>query len=289
MQREDKGRTKGFSSPPFATLLLPLSCAPTQLASCSSFATLSLPVPPLDDVMTRSSAPLDGSILPPSRITNERFAGLPRKFVPMPSGRATVIYGEARPAPQYPERSVFFLSYAMVGLIPPFSSFYDMLDFYGIQMAHLTPNAVLTLAIFVHLCEMFIGVRPCLQLFRWFFTMQLVSSDGGRGLLLPAAAKHAAALHRADAVQEVERLVLHRPPRPPSSVHTANWQEAPVLGDAFDTALDCLVGLRSLGLNGTMVFGDYTRRRLAPLQERARGEWTYTGPNDSTRTHREET
>lgn len=57
-----------------------------------------------------------------------------------------------------------------------------------------------------------------------------------------------------------------------------------MLGDAFDTALDCLVGLRSLGLNGTMVFGDYTRRRLAPLQE-----WAYTGPNDSTRTHREET
>lgn len=62
-----------------------------------------------------------------------------------------------------------------------------------------------------------------------------------------------------------------------------------MLGDAFDTALDCLVGLRSLGLNDTMVFGDYTRRRLAPLQERARGEWAYTGPNDSTRTHREET
>lgn len=62
-----------------------------------------------------------------------------------------------------------------------------------------------------------------------------------------------------------------------------------MLGDAFDTALDCLVGLRSLGLNDTMVFGDYTRRRLAPLQEQARGEWTYTGPNDSTRTHREET
>uniref|UniRef100_A0A0D3EM17 Uncharacterized protein n=1 Tax=Oryza barthii TaxID=65489 RepID=A0A0D3EM17_9ORYZ len=36
--------------------------------------------------MTRSSAPLDGSILPPSRITNERFAGLPRKFRGLFSG-----------------------------------------------------------------------------------------------------------------------------------------------------------------------------------------------------------
>ncbi|XP_066160053.1 uncharacterized protein [Oryza sativa Japonica Group] len=42
-------------------------------------------------------------------------------------------------------------------------------------MAHLTPNAIMTLAIFAHLCEMFIGVRPSLRLFRWFFTVQPVS------------------------------------------------------------------------------------------------------------------
>lgn len=73
----------------------------------------------------------------------------------------------------YLVKSVFFLSFAMAGLIPPFSSFfYDVLEFYGIQMAHLTPNAVMTLAIFAHLCEMFIGVRLSLRLFWYFFTMQ---------------------------------------------------------------------------------------------------------------------
>lgn len=62
------------------------------------------------------------------------------------------------------------------GIDSPFLSFFlDVQDFYGIQMAHLTLNAVLTLAIFAHLCEMFFGVRPCLRLFRWFLTMQLVS------------------------------------------------------------------------------------------------------------------
>ncbi|XP_015613637.1 uncharacterized protein [Oryza sativa Japonica Group] len=34
-----------------------------------------------------------------------------------------------------------------------------------------------------------------------------------------------------------------------------------------------------------MVFGDYIRRRIAPLQERSRGAWEYTGPNDPMRTH----
>ncbi|EEE62196.1 hypothetical protein OsJ_16983 [Oryza sativa Japonica Group] len=34
-----------------------------------------------------------------------------------------------------------------------------------------------------------------------------------------------------------------------------------------------------------MVFGDYFRRRIAPLQDQARGAWEYTGPNDPMRTH----
>ena len=127
--------------------------------------------------MARGSALLDGSVLPPSRIVSERQAGLPRRFMPeSATGREIVTLGEGRPAPHYPGRSVFFLPFAMAGLVPPFSSFFmDVLEFYDLHMAHLTPNAVMTLAIFAHLCEMFIGVRPSLRLFRWFFTVQPVS------------------------------------------------------------------------------------------------------------------
>nr|ABF93467.1 retrotransposon protein, putative, unclassified [Oryza sativa Japonica Group] len=171
--------------------------------------------------MARGSAPLDGSVLPPSRIVSERQAGLPRRFMPeSATGREVVALGEGRPAPHYPGRSVFFLSFAMAGLVPPFSSFFmDVLELYDLQMAHLTPNAVMTLAIFAHLCEMFIGVCPSLRLFRWFFTVQPVS--------------------------------------PPSVV----------------------------GAHGAMVYGDYLRRRIAPLQRRAQGAWEYTGSEDYMRTH----
>uniref|UniRef100_J3MHC7 Transposase (putative) gypsy type domain-containing protein n=1 Tax=Oryza brachyantha TaxID=4533 RepID=J3MHC7_ORYBR len=104
--------------------------------------------------MMRSSMSLDGSVLPPSRITSERFAGLARKLILMLSGRKTVALGGDRPSPQYPHRSIFFLSYAMVRLIPPFSNFFrEVLDFYEIRMAHLTPNSVLTLSIFAYMCE----------------------------------------------------------------------------------------------------------------------------------------
>jgi hypothetical protein len=49
----------------------------------------------------------------------------------------------------------------MAGLVTPFSPFFvKVLEAYAIYMVHLIPNAVVTLALFVHACEMFIGVQP---------------------------------------------------------------------------------------------------------------------------------
>jgi hypothetical protein len=44
-----------------------------------------------------------------------------------------------------------------------------MLSTYGMVLAHLHPNSLLTLAIFQHLCETYVGVRPLVALFRFFF------------------------------------------------------------------------------------------------------------------------
>jgi hypothetical protein len=53
---------------------------------------------------------------------------------------------------------VFFSVYALAGLVPPLSSFFLMLlEFYGLQLQHLSPNSITLVVIFVHLCEMFMG------------------------------------------------------------------------------------------------------------------------------------
>jgi hypothetical protein len=71
---------------------------------------------------------------------------------------------------------VFFSAYALAGLVPPVSSFFLMLlKFYGLQLQHLSPNSLTLVAIFVHLCEMFMGVRPSVRLFRCFFVMKAAS------------------------------------------------------------------------------------------------------------------
>nr|AAU10740.1 hypothetical protein [Oryza sativa Japonica Group] len=249
--------------------------------------------------MARGSAPLDGSVLLPSRIVSERQAGLPRRFMPeSATGREVVALGEGRPAPHYPGRSVFFLSFAMAGLVPPFSSFFmDVLELYDLQMAHLTPNAVMTLAIFAHLCEMFIGVRPSLWLFRWFFTVQPVSPPsvvGGcyfqpRGPVLnryiPCVLRKKWDHWKSDWFYTplADEARLRLPSQPPAQA--SSWRAPVDLGDGYDAVLDRLAGLRSQGLTGAMVFGDYLRRRIAPLQRHARGAWEYTGPEDIMRTH----
>nr|ABA93960.1 retrotransposon protein, putative, unclassified [Oryza sativa Japonica Group] len=229
--------------------------------------------------MARGSALLDGSVLPPSRIVSERQAGLPRRFMPeSATGREIVTLGEGRPAPVYPGRSVFFLPFAMAGLVPPFSSFFmDVLEFYDLQMAHLTPNAVMTLAIFAHLCEMFIGVRPSLRLFWWFFTVQSVSPPsvvGGcyfqprRPVLnryIPCVLRKKWDDWKSDWFYTplADEARLRLPSQPPAQA--SSW--------------------RAPGLTGAMVYGDYLRRRIAPLQRRARGAWEYTGSEDYMRTH----
>nr|BAD01762.1 hypothetical protein [Oryza sativa Japonica Group] len=250
--------------------------------------------------MARGSVPLDGSVLLPSRIVSERQAGLPRRFMAeSATGREIVTLGEGRPAPRYPGRFVFFLPFAMAGLVPPFSSFFmDVLEFYDLQMAHLTPNAVMTLAIFAHLCEMFIGVRLSLRLFRWFFTVQPVSPPsvvGGcyfqpRGPVLnryiPCVLRKKWDDWKSDWFYTplADEARLRLPSQPPAQA--SNWRAPVDLGDGYDAVLDRLAGLRSQGLTGAMVYGDYLRRRIAPLQRRARGAWEYTGSEDCMRTHR---
>ena len=74
---------------------------------------------------------------------------------------------------------VLFISHISTGLGLPISSFFLLLlEDFGLQLQHLTPHSILPTAIFVYLCEMFVGVRPCVILFRHFFV--LVKSGKGK-------------------------------------------------------------------------------------------------------------
>jgi hypothetical protein len=47
----------------------------------------------------------------------------------------------------------------------------------GCRGAHLPLNSIVILEVFSHLCEMFIGVEPCLLVFKLFFCLRFNSYD----------------------------------------------------------------------------------------------------------------
>jgi hypothetical protein len=78
----------------------------------------------------------------------------------------------AYPSPRCFGEVVIFLPFLMAGLVPPFSPFFiEVLETYAIHMVRLVPNTVVTLALFAHMCEMFVGVHPLVELFRHFFSL----------------------------------------------------------------------------------------------------------------------
>ena len=50
--------------------------------------------------------------------------------------------------------------------------FHGLLQHWGIQLHHLTPQSILHLSIFTHLCEAFLGVETHFHLFQHFFCLR---------------------------------------------------------------------------------------------------------------------
>jgi hypothetical protein len=73
---------------------------------------------------------------------------------------------------------VLFVSYLSRGLALPIMPFFLLLlEEFGLQLQHLTPHSILQVAIFVHLCEMFMGVGVCTSLFRHLFVLVRSGKD----------------------------------------------------------------------------------------------------------------
>ena len=68
--------------------------------------------------------------------------------------------------------TVVFRDFVERGLALPVSEFFHaLLQFWRIQLHHLTPQSILHLSIFTHFCEAFLGILPHFHLFQHFFTL----------------------------------------------------------------------------------------------------------------------
>jgi hypothetical protein len=68
--------------------------------------------------------------------------------------------------------TVVFHDFVEHGLAVPVSEFfYALLQFWGIQLHHLTPQLILYLSIFTHFCEALLGILPHFHLFQYFLSL----------------------------------------------------------------------------------------------------------------------
>ena len=98
--------------------------------------------------------------------------------------------GEDRPYENTGE-IVAFAPYFERGLGLPCSVFFSgLLHYYRIQLHHLTPNSFVHISIFVHMCEVFLGIEPHFELFQFLFHHKpqpdsfVLDVVGGAGLQL---------------------------------------------------------------------------------------------------------
>jgi hypothetical protein len=187
---------------------------------------------------------------------------------------------------------IFFAAYALVGLVPPLSFFLTLLEYYGLQLQHLSPNFITLVTIFVHLCKMYVEVRPLVRLFQPFFVLKAASTRpsliGGNYFQrrTPGHARYITPVSpgRWERWREDWTLVqadihdrLALPVGAPTLDRT-EWGKDPGLEPSFDPVLDRIQYLTKNGLTSLMVLHDFLSKRLAPLHDRSHcPAWMYTG------------
>lgn len=82
------------------------------------------------------------------------------------------VFGEPFPTPDTHEIVVFTHFFYGGFALQTSKFFWGILEFYGINIYHLNPNSIVHIAIFVHLYEAFLGIRPHFALFRRIFFLK---------------------------------------------------------------------------------------------------------------------
>jgi hypothetical protein len=196
---------------------------------------------------------------------------------------------------------VYFSAYALVGLVPPFSSFFlVLLEHYGLQLQHLSPHSITLVAIFTHFCEMFVEVRPLVHLLWRFHMLRPMNRQPphlggyyfqhrtkGSSMYLTTLSPERWERWREDwvLVQADAHEWLTLPTVAPTTP-CVDWEQDPGLEPAYNPVLGRIRILAKSGLTPMMVLHDYVSKCIVPLKERTRPTWLYTGVNNVMRPER---
>ena len=108
---------------------------------------------------------VDGGEL--GRLRGRRYLGLKEEVGTRAPGTA-----EVSPDPGADEFVVFSSHLARGLALPASPILQQFLSFYGLQLHHLGANSITLLSCFVTLCEAYLGIWPCMEIFGMFFFLR---------------------------------------------------------------------------------------------------------------------
>ncbi|KAK1691929.1 hypothetical protein QYE76_008626 [Lolium multiflorum] len=214
---------------------------------------------------------------------------------------------ESYPLPPI-EYRVSFIDHLIRGLSTPIHDFLRGLLFvYGVQLHQLTPNSILHIAIFITLCECFLGVPPNWALWKRIFYLRRNGSHniayniGGVVICVRPDVEYFD-VKFPDSVQGWRRRWLYVREESANSVEyniapfngsakilrRRSWdaeatEEEKASTEALMSRIHELQNTRGKELSGIQITAYFLRIRVQPLQARKNPLWTYAGEKDAKR------
>ncbi|KAJ1257455.1 hypothetical protein BS78_K016800 [Paspalum vaginatum] len=199
-------------------------------------------------------------------------------------------------------KAVVFAPFIIHGLGLPLCSFArGLLTFYSIDITHFNPNAILQIAIFIHLCDAFLGIVPHFGLWKYLYhckpgmSQGVLQVVGGASLELRHGCKSTylyIPLKDSNRCWHSEWFTLENhggPLRLPSgrqpNTKLPSWEEAPTDEESAE-AVELLAEIASLteeGLTTQAVVIDFVFCNIQPLKDRVYPAYLYVGASDPTR------
>ncbi|KAK1608115.1 hypothetical protein QYE76_031788 [Lolium multiflorum] len=222
-------------------------------------------------------------------------------------GRAALPSEESYPAPPIGYR-VSFVDHLIRGLSAPIHEFLRGLLFvYGLQLHHLTPNSILHIAIFITLCESFLGVHPNWALWKRIFLLRRNGSHniayniGGVVICVRPDVEYFD-VKFPDFVQGWRKRWLYVREECPNSqefniapfdgsstiLRRQSWdaeatEDEKMATEVLMTRIHELKNTRGQELSGIQITAYFLRIRVQPLQARKNPLWMYAGDKDVDR------
>ena len=171
-------------------------------------------------------------------------------------------------------------------------------SFYGLEVSHLKPNFIVQIAIFINLCETFLGIAPHFNLWRALYHLRGYPSAACRDVVGSAAFSQrqgrsypALELRDSNKGWHKEWFVVSNP-TPCLSARTgrapeprACWEEQLTEEEMVqvDLLLKEIAGLSAQGLTGAVVALSFSRQLVQPIRDRVHPGFEYWGRQDPTR------